>query len=107
MSAFSHWAMPICSEWLSPRTHRKLFGLIRVHTFAVAAYARSRARRKETTVAKQRGKLLSSKVVFTGTVFSVRHDEVSEPGGVVAGRDIVVHPGSVVVMPVFPDGKFS
>lgn len=54
---------------------------------------------------KQRSKLLSSKTVFTGKVFSVRHDEVSEPGGVVAGRDIVVHPGSVVVMPVFPDGK--
>jgi ADP-ribose pyrophosphatase len=56
-------------------------------------------------VLKQRGKTLSSHVVFTGKVFSVRHDEVSEPGGIVAGRDIVVHPGSVVVMPVFPDGK--
>lgn len=54
---------------------------------------------------KPRGKTLSSRVIFTGKVFSVRRDEVSEPGGVVAGRDIVVHPGSVVVMPVFPDGK--
>ena len=56
-------------------------------------------------MAKPRGKTLSSQTVFTGKVFSVRHDEVSEPGGVVAGRDIVVHPGSVVVMPVFPDGR--
>jgi 8-oxo-dGTP pyrophosphatase MutT (NUDIX family) len=63
------------------------------------------AESKEPIVSKQKGKLLSSNVVFTGKVFSVRHDEVSEPGGVVAGRDIVVHPGSVVVMPVFPDGK--
>jgi ADP-ribose pyrophosphatase len=63
------------------------------------------AESKEPIVPKQKGKLLSSNVVFTGKVFSVRHDEVSEPGGVVAGRDIVVHPGSVVVMPVFPDGK--
>ena len=54
---------------------------------------------------KQRGKTLSSEIVFTGKVFSVRRDEVSEPGGVIAGRDIIVHPGSVVVMPVFPDGK--
>ena len=54
---------------------------------------------------KQRGQTLSSRVVFTGKVFSVRHDQVSEPGGVLAERDIVVHPGSVVVMPVFPDGK--
>jgi ADP-ribose pyrophosphatase len=56
-------------------------------------------------VPKPQAKLITSNVVFTGKVFSVRHDEVSEPGGVVAGRDIVVHPGSVVVMPVFPDGK--
>jgi ADP-ribose pyrophosphatase len=56
-------------------------------------------------VPKPSGKTLSSRVIFTGKVFSVRHDEVSEPGGVLAGRDIVVHPGSVVVMPVFPDGK--
>jgi ADP-ribose pyrophosphatase len=56
-------------------------------------------------VPKQRGKTLSSQVIFTGKVFSVRHDEVREPGGIVVGRDIVVHPGSVVVMPVFPDGK--
>jgi ADP-ribose diphosphatase len=56
-------------------------------------------------VPKPQGKTLSSQVVFTGKVFSVRRDEVSEPGGVVAGRDIVVHPGSVVVMPVFLDGK--
>jgi ADP-ribose pyrophosphatase len=28
-----------------------------------------------------------------------------EPGGVVAARDIVVHSGSVVLLPVFPDGR--
>jgi ADP-ribose pyrophosphatase len=56
-------------------------------------------------VPKPRGKTLSSRILFRGRVFSVRHDRVSEPGGVVAERDIVVHPGSVVVMPIFPDGK--
>jgi ADP-ribose pyrophosphatase len=56
-------------------------------------------------VGKQKAKLLSSREVFKGRVFSVRHDRVSEPGGIVAERDIVVHPGSVVVLPVFPDGK--
>jgi len=49
--------------------------------------------------------VLSSRVVFAGRVFSVRRDRVSEPGGVVVARDIVVHPGSVVVMPVFPGGQ--
>jgi ADP-ribose pyrophosphatase len=55
-------------------------------------------------VPKPRGKTLSSRLIFSGKVFSVRRDAVREPGGVVAERDIVVHPGSVVVMPVFPDG---
>ena len=54
---------------------------------------------------KQKAKVLSSREVFKGRVFSVRHDRVREPGGIVAERDIVVHPGSVVVLPVFPDGK--
>lgn len=28
-----------------------------------------------------------------------------EPGGIRVTRDVVVHPGSVVVLPVFPDGR--
>jgi ADP-ribose pyrophosphatase len=42
--------------------------------------------------------------VFAGRVFSVQRDRVREPGGILAVRDIVVHPGSVVVLPLFPDG---
>ena len=53
---------------------------------------------------RQQARVLSSRQVFAGRVFSVRRDRVSEPGGVIAVRDIVVHPGSVVVLPVFPDG---
>jgi ADP-ribose pyrophosphatase len=54
---------------------------------------------------KSTGKILSSKVVFKGRVFSVRRDEVLEPTGVRATRDMIEHPGSVVVMPVLPDGR--
>jgi ADP-ribose pyrophosphatase len=54
---------------------------------------------------KAKGKILSSKVVFNGRVFSVRRDEVLEPTGVRATRDMIAHPGSVVVMPVLPDGR--
>src|SRR5438045_1962694 len=43
--------------------------------------------------------------MFSGSVFSVRRDQVREPGGIAATRDIVVHNGSVVVLPVFADGK--
>ena len=54
---------------------------------------------------KALAKILSSRVVFKGRVFGVRRDSVLEPGGVKATREIVTHPGSVVVLPVFPDGR--
>jgi ADP-ribose diphosphatase len=46
-------------------------------------------------------KVLSKKVMYEGRVFGVRHDHVIEPNGVEAMRDVVTHPGSVVVLPVF------
>jgi len=52
----------------------------------------------------QRVKILSSKVRFRGPVFGVRTDTVIEPGDIRVTRDIVTHPGSVVVLPVFPNG---
>jgi ADP-ribose pyrophosphatase len=52
-----------------------------------------------------KAKTLSSKIVFKGKVFSVRRDEVIEPAGVRATRDMIAHSGSVVVMPVLDDGK--
>jgi ADP-ribose pyrophosphatase len=48
--------------------------------------------------------VLSSKVMFKGPVFGVRRDHVIEPGGIDVTRDIVTHHGSVVVLPVFPNG---
>ena len=50
-------------------------------------------------------KILSSKVMFKGRVFAVRREELVEPGGLRATREIVTHPGSVVVLPVFPDQR--
>jgi len=50
-------------------------------------------------------KILNTKLVFKGRVFNVRRDRVSEPGGVVAIREVVTHNGSVVVLPVFDDGS--
>jgi ADP-ribose pyrophosphatase len=45
-------------------------------------------------------KVLSSRTVYKGKVFSVTSDEVVEPGGVEARRDVVRHQGSVVVLVV-------
>jgi len=52
--------------------------------------------------------VLSSRVSYRGPVFSVTTDEVEEPGGVRARRDVVRHSGSIVVLAVdnaVTDGK--
>ncbi|MFZ3215942.1 MAG: NUDIX hydrolase [Candidatus Acidiferrales bacterium] len=54
---------------------------------------------------KSTAKVLSSKVVLHTRVFDVRREKVVEPSGVHATRDIIDHPGSVVVLPVFSDGR--
>jgi len=54
---------------------------------------------------KQQAQVLNSKMVYEGTIFGVRHDEVIEPSGVRATRELITHPGSVVVLPVLPDGR--
>jgi ADP-ribose pyrophosphatase len=50
-------------------------------------------------------KVLKRKMVFQGKVFGVRRDEIVEPGGMRATREVIAHPGSVVVLPVLADGK--
>ena len=45
-------------------------------------------------------RVLSSREVFRGPVFRVTTDQVLEPGGIRARRDVVRHPGSVVILAV-------
>ena len=54
----------------------------------------------------KRGKerILSSKTVYHGPVFTVTTDQVEEPGGVRARRDVIHHSGSVVVLAVDDSG---
>jgi ADP-ribose pyrophosphatase len=52
-----------------------------------------------------KAKLLSSETLFEGRLFSVRRERVVEPSGLEVTKEIVVHPGSVVVLPVFPNGE--
>src|SRR3984957_4559303 len=54
---------------------------------------------------KATGKILSSKVIYKGHIFGVRRDEVLEPTGIRTTREVITHPGSVVVMPVLPDRR--
>jgi ADP-ribose pyrophosphatase len=50
-------------------------------------------------------KILKSETIYQGPVFGVRRDEVLEPGGIRATREVITHPGSVVVLPVLSDGR--
>jgi ADP-ribose pyrophosphatase len=52
-----------------------------------------------------RAKITSSETLFHGRVFDVRRETVKEPNGVEATREFVVHNGSVVILPVFEDGR--
>ena len=50
--------------------------------------------------------VLSKKVLYEGKVFDIRIDEIRE-GDVEYKREIVVHKGSAVVIPVFEDGTVA
>ena len=49
--------------------------------------------------------VLSSATIYDGPVFGLRRDEVIEPSGVRTTREVITHPGSVVVLPVLPDRR--
>lgn len=51
-------------------------------------------------------KILNSKEVFNGRVFDVTVDTIRE-GDKVYERDVVHHPGSAVIVPVFDDGTVA
>ncbi len=63
------------------------------------------AKTKTTKRAEPAGKqktvqVLSSKVVYRAPVFQVASDEVIEPSGVKVRRDVIRHPGSVVILAI-------
>lgn len=54
---------------------------------------------------KPRVPVLDSKILYEGRVVKLRRDRIVEPGGVEATREIVAHPGSVVVLPLLPGNR--
>lgn len=56
---------------------------------------------------KSSARIISSRTVFRGPVFSVVSQQVQEPDGVRVRRDIVEHPGSIVILAVDGSGKAS
>src|ERR1700693_2378611 len=60
---------------------------------------------KSTGTKSAQARVLSSRISYQGPVFSVTTDEVEEPGGVRARRDVIRHSGSIVVLAVEDPGK--
>jgi ADP-ribose pyrophosphatase len=50
-------------------------------------------------------KVLRSKMIYEGPVFGLRRDDIIEPSGLRVTREVITHPGSVVVLPALPDGR--
>lgn len=50
-------------------------------------------------------KELSSETVFSGHLLHVKRDRVELPNGTETGREYIVHPGAVLVVPVLDDGS--
>jgi len=63
--------------------------------------ARSKSNSAKTTKAScPKARIFSSRTVYRGPVFWVTTDVVQEPGGIRARRDVIHHPGSVVILAV-------
>lgn len=55
---------------------------------------------KSAATKNSKARVLSSRISYQGPVFSVTTDEVEEPGGVRARRDVIRHSGSIVILAV-------
>lgn len=52
-----------------------------------------------------RTRLLSSKTLYEGRVLRLKVDHIIEPGNIKATREVVEHPGSVVILPFLSNGQ--
>lgn len=67
--------------------------------------ARSPQRSKKKSSRKNSANVLKSRVTYRSSVFYVTSEIVREPSGITVRRDIIHHPGSVVVLGVDYSGK--
>jgi ADP-ribose pyrophosphatase len=70
---------------------------------AVAASRANAAPKKKAGAAT--ASIVKSEMIYEGPVFGLRRDEVIEPSGIRTVREVITHPGSVVVLPILPDKR--
>jgi ADP-ribose pyrophosphatase len=63
--------------------------------------------KKSRPTKKAKVRVLSSRTVYRGPVFTISTDFVQEPGGVKVRRDLIHHSGSVVILAVDQSGDQS
>jgi ADP-ribose pyrophosphatase len=73
--------------------------LFYIGRMAKSLRSKSKPRKSRKTL-QTKARIISSRTVYRGPVFWVTTDDVQEPGGVRARRDIIHHTGSVVVLAV-------
>lgn len=66
----------------------------------IVGMPKSRPARPARPNQRSRARLVSSRTVYRGPVFSVTTDHVDEPGGIRVRRDVIHHSGSIVVLAV-------
>jgi len=66
--------------------------------------SRTKPKAKPGSTRRSKARLVSSRVIYRGPVFSVTTDHVLEPGGIKVRRDVIHHSGSVVVLAVDDSG---
>ena len=54
---------------------------------------------------KSPAKILRSRTLYRGRVVELKLESLVEPGGVQTRREVLYHPGSVAMVPCFPDGS--
>ncbi len=61
--------------------------------------------RKQKPSLRAQARIVSSRISYKGPVFHVTTDDVEEPGGIRARRDVVRHSGSVVILAIDERGR--
>ena len=75
-------------------------GTLRPQRSDAVLYIVLMAKSSHKPAAHKKERIVSSRTVYRGPVFSVTTDQVEEPNGVRARRDVIHHSGSVVVLAV-------
>ncbi|HTZ81809.1 MAG TPA: NUDIX hydrolase [Candidatus Acidoferrales bacterium] len=68
--------------------------------FYIVSMPKPSSPRKRKSARQPKARVISSRTVYRGPVFSVSTDHVVEPGGIKVRRDLIHHSGSIVVLAV-------